>query len=127
MTSTEVVVLPADRSACRLARGWANERLGSLGLDHEVHENVVLCVSELVANVLEHTTSAPVLSLTVGHDILVEVDDSNGALAAAQPPSAEQTRGWGLRIVDRVADSWGSRPKEAGGKVVWFRVARSSG
>ena len=124
MRDTASVVLPPERTACPLARTWARERLAPLGLEAALVDDLVLCIDELVANVVIHTTSSPVLTVSIGDDILVEVADSDGDDVASLRDAADgRPGGWGLRIVDRVADRGGSVAKPAGGKVVWFSIA----
>jgi anti-sigma regulatory factor (Ser/Thr protein kinase) len=123
MMAGESMVLPADRTACALARSWSAERLAPLGLDQALQEDIVLCIDELVANVISHTSSSPVLTIRVHDGVHVEVADTSGVPAAMRPPSDGLPGGWGLRIVDRVADRWGCVPKAGGGKIVWFAVA----
>lgn len=83
----------------------------------------MLCVDELVANVVRHTTSSPVLTVSIGADLRIEVADTDGATAAMRDQGDGRPGGWGLRIVDGIADRWGSAPKPTGGKIVWFAVS----
>ncbi|MCU1371380.1 MAG: hypothetical protein JWO77_2574 [Ilumatobacteraceae bacterium] len=117
-------MLPADGSACATARSWVSERLAPLGLDSGRREDLVLCVDELVANVVRHTASSPVLTVAIDGEIRVEVADTSERVAAVRDQDDGVPGGWGLRIVDQVADRWGSVARETGGKVVWFAVAR---
>lgn len=122
MTTTEMVVLPHDASACSQARRWVADHLDPLGLDPALRYDVVLCVDELVSNVVDHTFSEPVVTLTVGEAILVEVDDANSVPPSVQAPTLSRPRGRGLQIVDGLADRWGAAVRDDGGKVVWFSV-----
>lgn len=99
------------------------EHLAPLGLDQKLQEDIVLCVDELVANVIRHTSSSPLLTIAIGSDICVEVADTDPVVAAVRDPSDGQPGGWGLRIVEHVADRWGSVPNASGGKTVWFAVS----
>ena len=85
-------------------------------------EDVELLVSELVANVVRHAgTSAALRVHDTGERIRVEVEDgsSHRPIPVTEPGVHG---GYGLRIVDALADSWGIEPTD-GGKVVWFEVA----
>lgn len=123
MTSTASVVLPASMTACSMARSWAADRLGPLGLPQAQMEDIVLCIDELVANAVLHAASAPVLTMTAGDDLRIEVADDQGDTAAVlRAPDDGSPGGWGLRIVQRVSEEWGSTALRSGGKVVWFCV-----
>lgn len=117
------LVLPQDLTACPMARAWTNERLEPLALDPVLQQDIVLCVDELVANVLSHTTSTPILTITTGATVLVEVADTSATAAELRSAGDGGPGGWGLRIIEHVADRWGSVPRRSGGKVVWFSVA----
>jgi anti-sigma regulatory factor (Ser/Thr protein kinase) len=123
MTSTASVVLPASMMACSMARSWAADRLQPLGLPQAQVEDIVLCIDELVANAVLHASSAPVLTMTAGDDLRIEVADDRGdAVPQLREPDDGNPGGWGLRIVQRVSDEWGSTVVRSGGKVVWFCV-----
>ncbi|MEV0533591.1 ATP-binding protein [Kitasatospora sp. NPDC050463] len=87
-------------------------------------DDVLLMVSELVANACLHTPGGPTeLRLSWDGTLLrVEVTD-----ASPEPPRpvlhADPGRpgGHGLRVVDRLARAWGSLP-EGTGKLVWLEV-----
>jgi anti-sigma regulatory factor (Ser/Thr protein kinase) len=93
-------------------------RLGS-----QSREDAVLMVSELVTNALRHGTGTITLRLDVERGALrVEVsDEGNVRLAPSPTPGAHG--GWGLRIIDRLADDWGVRE---GSTRVWFRLGQAS-
>jgi anti-sigma regulatory factor (Ser/Thr protein kinase) len=117
------LVLPPDLSAPRLARTWVRTHLNSRGLAEPVFEGIVVAVSELVTNVIVHTDSAPTLSIDVDpRRVRIEVRDRSGAAATMRTPEDDRSGGRGLRIVDHVADAWGTEEQPDGGKVVWFVV-----
>ena len=76
-------------------------------------------VSELATNALRHGQGVVAIRIVVAPDALtVEVaDEGHGAVAIAPAPGA--SGGWGLRIVDELADGWGAT---VGSTRVWFRV-----
>ncbi|MFB7470115.1 ATP-binding protein [Kitasatospora sp. NPDC056184] len=89
-----------------------------------VFEDVLLMVSELVTNACLHTPGGP-RELRLRWDTLrlrVEVSDASPEPPRLRP-SADPRRpgGHGLRVVDRLARAWGSRP-EGAGKSVWLEV-----
>ncbi|MGM1059853.1 ATP-binding protein [Saccharothrix sp. Mg75] len=84
------------------------------------HEAVVLLASELVANVLRHTASDPVLRLVCdARGVRVEAPDASPLLPRAR--ESGPAGGWGLVVVDRLAARWGVDALP-GGKVVWCEV-----
>ena len=48
------------------------------------------------------------------------VDDDGSNLPVPGHPSLDDTNGRGLRIVDKLAATWGHRPARDHGKSVWF-------
>lgn len=116
-----------DRSAPRLARRWVADQLEPLGLSASTMEDALLLVSELVTNVVVHTESAPTVTVTAAPSrIEIEVADSDGQRAAVRDRSPDEVGGWGLRIVQEVASSWGTRFPGGGTKVVWFTIERDA-
>jgi anti-sigma regulatory factor (Ser/Thr protein kinase) len=109
--------LPRSPGSARLARDVVTECTG--GVTDEVRDDALLLTSELVANALQHGKG--VVTLRVLHEpreLLVEVaDEGHGAIEMTQNPTS--LGGWGLRVVDQVADDWGVRP---GSTRVWFRL-----
>lgn len=115
------ITLPTDMTAPQVSRAWLETRLDEFGLHAERHCDVILAADELVTNVVEHTASAPVLSLsTFPGGLRIEVTDRSPTRAQAREV-ADAQGGWGLRIVGEVAEEWGAT-HHAGGKVVWFTV-----
>jgi anti-sigma regulatory factor (Ser/Thr protein kinase) len=104
----------APRRARRLVRSW-------IGDDRERAERAELLVSELVTNVVHHVGSDMVVRCTRhGDRIRIEVSDPS-----AIPPLVSGTPdaggGYGLRIIDALADSWGFDTSDRG-KSVWFEL-----
>ncbi|WP_035844539.1 ATP-binding protein [Kitasatospora azatica] len=87
-------------------------------------DDVLLVVSELVANACLHAGGPTELALYREPDrIRIEVTDRSPALPDPAPPADPATpRGHGLRVVALVASEWGARPALAG-KTVWAGVA----
>lgn len=83
--------------------------------------NAELVVSELVANAVLHGWGRVTLRLhDTGEGLRIEVEDSNPTPPVATEGHPGRIGGFGMRIVERLAD-WGWRPSR-GGKVVWARV-----
>ena len=79
----------------------------------------LLLVSELVTNSVAHGAGTVVLRLDAMADRLrVEVqDEGNGTPGIRE--TAGPDGGWGLRLVDALAQRWGVRE---GGGLVWFEI-----
>jgi anti-sigma regulatory factor (Ser/Thr protein kinase) len=88
--------------------------------------NAVLLTSELVTNVVTHTLTAG--ELVAYYDRLrkrlrIEVRDNSPVLPQLQDGfTAVRVGGFGLRLVDKVAPSWGTTAT-ATGKTVWFELS----
>jgi anti-sigma regulatory factor (Ser/Thr protein kinase) len=99
-------------------------------LDASVAFDVRLLVSELVTNSVQHASVAAedsiVLVVAIDDDTVhVTVsDDGPGFEPPASPPPEDADAGWGLFLVEQLADSWGVG---AEGKGVWFEIARGRG
>jgi|SRR4051794_11552863 len=109
------------------AAAEARHALDGLGgrLGPQVMEDVRLLVSELVTNSVRHGGAGPSdsvgleISVTEGR-VHVEVrDPGNGFPDRPTPsPDAIQGRGFGLYLVDQLADRWGVA--DPGASCVWF-------
>ena len=116
----EDVVLTRDLGDLNRLRIWLRERLSGLGVDVD---EVVVMATELVTNVIRHTTSAPRVRLSIGSDRLrIVVFDDATEVPILQPLDPSRPGGNGLRIVDTWSDSWGTEATAEGGKAVWFTV-----
>jgi anti-sigma regulatory factor (Ser/Thr protein kinase) len=111
-------------AAAKARRGLANLK-GDL--DPPLLENLRLLVTELVTNSVRHT-GAPtvVLKVLVGNQVvLTEVSDAGPGFdpGDAGSPGPDHT-GWGLFLVERLAERWGVTRNGTGTKV-WFELRRS--
>lgn len=80
-----------------------------------------LVVSELVANAVLHGWGHIALRLyDTGEGLRIEVEDSNPTPPVATDGHPGRIGGYGMQIVDRLAD-WGWRPAR-GGKLVWAKL-----
>ncbi|GGC03456.1 SpoIIE family protein phosphatase [Cellulomonas carbonis] len=80
-----------------------------------------LVVSELVANAVLHGWGHVELRLfDTGDGLRIEVEDANPAPPVTTDGHVGRVGGYGMRIVERLAD-WGWRPSGSG-KLVWARV-----
>ncbi len=90
-------------------------------------DELKLLVSELVTNSVLHGQAGDndtiVLDLDVNAEIRCAILD-HGSGFAARAERAAGRRGWGLQLVELLADRWGVT-RTAEGTCVWFETARS--
>jgi two-component sensor histidine kinase len=120
--------LPGDRELetsfplTREAPGSARRWLGDAGIaPPEIHDRVVLLLSELVSNSVAHSgLSAPdevaVHVASIANGVRIEVVDEGVGMGEAPP---QPDRSFGLRLVDGTADRWGHSDNPTR---VWFEV-----
>jgi len=118
--------LPGGPTAPKLARSAIEE-----GLAHRIHPRVMddvrLLVSELVTNSVLHGKAGPddrVRLRVIVRDATVrlEVTDPGPGPGDRKPgPRPDQTGGWGLLLVDRIAGRWGVDPGRP--PTVWAEIA----
>jgi anti-sigma regulatory factor (Ser/Thr protein kinase) len=115
MLTTELSRTPEAGREARAAVAALANRLGPART-----EDARLLLTELASNAVKHGQGSIFLS--------VEIDDGRARFSVCDDGHAEPhvraragpDGGWGLRIVDRLADRWGvARP----GTVVWFELA----
>jgi anti-sigma regulatory factor (Ser/Thr protein kinase) len=97
--------------------------LGDLGEDHR--HDVLLVVTELVNNVLDHAGGTGQLRLRrsrVPCEIWIEVDDTSPSQPTQGRSRLSDTRGRGIVIVDNLSREWGTRPLPDGGKTVYALI-----
>lgn len=120
----DVQLLPGGQDLTR----WRQEAAGAVGewgFDERVTDDVVLGVSELLANVLRHARDPRcVLELReVGAAVFVRVTDRCPQLPVIrEPDDGTATSGRGLWMLKNTATAldWFSHP--SAGKTVWFQV-----
>jgi anti-sigma regulatory factor (Ser/Thr protein kinase) len=99
-------------------------------LDPSVAFDVRLLVSELVTNSVQHAHVAAedsiVLVVSISdRTVRAEVRDQGpGFEPPAAPPPNDADAGWGLFLVEQLADAWGVADS---GKGVWFEIQRGRG
>jgi anti-sigma regulatory factor (Ser/Thr protein kinase)/DNA-directed RNA polymerase subunit RPC12/RpoP len=124
---TPVVKVPirSARSSPAVARHALHELSGELGASRmRVCE---LLASELVTNVVQHVETPAEADMRVrlyGDCVRVEVrDEGPGFTPALQPLDEDTSAGWGLHLVQELADDWGV---ELGAQTcVWFELGRT--
>jgi anti-sigma regulatory factor (Ser/Thr protein kinase) len=107
----------------------ARHRLDSLAerLDERQLEELRLLVSEVVSNSVRHGDGAGPIDLRItigGSSVRVEVEDPGpGFRPGPDTRPVDGTQGWGLLLVERMADRWGV--VASGTTLVWFELDRS--
>jgi anti-sigma regulatory factor (Ser/Thr protein kinase) len=90
-------------------------------------DDVVLLVTELVTNAVRpanarHDRPVRVELRRAARTISVTVLDGGSGFAAEAPQlGPDESDGWGLLLVDRIADRWAITPT-AGGTCAWFEI-----
>jgi anti-sigma regulatory factor (Ser/Thr protein kinase) len=119
------VTLPADRTAPAAARAWVAE-VGA-ALEPRILDDLRLIVTELVTNAVKYGPGEPVhvcLHIRPPHVVRGVVIDmgEHAHHIRLRSPDPEATGGRGLRIVARLAHSWGVHE---GSTHVWFTLGRA--
>jgi anti-sigma regulatory factor (Ser/Thr protein kinase) len=117
--------LPHDAQAAAEARR-ALDPLGP-SLDPEAMDELRLLVSELVTNAVRH--GGPIAEDEVELGVWLDddsarievVDGGDGFSPSGNSPDGGQPGGWGLVVVDRLADRWGI--ERDGGTRVWVEFS----
>jgi two-component sensor histidine kinase len=114
--------LAPEPVAARTARQFVLAHAPSLPADTE--DALVLLTSELVTNAVLHARTQIDVELLVGeHHVAVTVHDLNLALPN-QAPYAHREGGWGLGLVNSMAQDASMYIHPEGGKTAWFRLQR---
>nr|BFD84609.1 hypothetical protein StreXyl84_40100 [Streptomyces sp. Xyl84] len=118
----EFMALEAEVAALRRQ---VRDHLGTWGLQ-ALADEVQLCVSELVANVIGHVGAGTPTTLAVlmnGTFLRIEVHDPDSrALPTLVDADAESEGGRGMALVAAISDRWGVRLL-ADRKVTWCELA----
>lgn len=111
--------LPMDASSIGRARHAVRRTCRAWGMQEVAAAELV--ISELMANAVMHGWGRIGLRLQdTGDGLRIEVEDANPAPPITRERSASRVGGFGMHIIDRLAD-WGWRPTPSG-KVVWARL-----
>jgi anti-sigma regulatory factor (Ser/Thr protein kinase) len=107
----------------------ARAEVGNLGLDRVEAQAVMLLASELVTNCVRHAgvgrrQRIRLRALVTDTLVRIEVIDSGAGMRVVMRVGDDHG-GWGLRLVDRIADRWGV-VRDAGTHV-WFEIDRAGG
>ena len=110
-----------DPASVRSARRFTAEQLD--GVDPAVVGAVTLLVSELATNAIAHAGTGFTVSLQRSpQHIRIEVQDRGRTAPCLRSPTPADLSGRGLRIVDQLAQQWGTKSTEDHGNNVWFTM-----
>ncbi|GAB7102709.1 ATP-binding protein [Streptomyces phaeofaciens JCM 4814] len=123
------VTLPSDPASVSTARGFVADTLGEWGLpqDSEAADTIVLIVSELATNAVQHTFGQSptfTVDLALDHDeqLRIGVTDSHPRFPKRLPAAVQQDNGRGMVIIRWLTAECGGklgvRPTREGGKTV---------
>ena len=116
---------PYAPTAARLAIDGLDDRLDAVMLS-----DVRLLVSEVVTNSVKHAGAGEDDSITMEVTIrpdavrIVVKDLGEGFEPPTPAPDLEQDAGWGLFLVEQIADGWGVHTED--GTCVWFELSRGA-
>jgi serine/threonine-protein kinase RsbW len=129
-----LVSAPAERMEVEVAAGehapaaarGAVQRWLSGRVSASLYDDVGLLVSELVTNSVRHAQLTPDATIRVGVAMVdgvvrIEVQDPGDSVIAAVPPDREHGGGFGLYLVEILAERWGST--NDGKTCVWAELA----
>lgn len=109
--------------AASQARAMVTTELGP-AVPGKVLEDAILLVSELVSNAVRHAIRSSEVELRIknepGRIRVVVSDPGAGFMVSPRLPTAAESSGWGLYLVDRIADRWGVVTKDR--NEVWFEI-----
>lgn len=96
-------------------------------LPSSVRDDVLLLVTELVSNAVRHARTGADRAVRVEvrkRELMVRVavfDEGTGFTAEVPQVKPDQSGGWGLFLLDRIADRWAITPT-ASGTCAWFEI-----
>jgi anti-sigma regulatory factor (Ser/Thr protein kinase) len=123
LTDTAETVFPAVPESVGAARRFTRAALRRHDVSPATIDIAILLVSELATNALVHAASDIRLRVRVDTEIRVEVCDASTEGPGRPALDLERESGRGIELVSTLASGWDWEPR-AGGKVVWFDLAR---
>jgi anti-sigma regulatory factor (Ser/Thr protein kinase) len=126
MTDAKIVSfrVPGGTRAAGMAR--RSVLSGKVLLPSAIRHRLALLLSELVTNAIQHGGAGPhemiqVRLATTRSRVRVEVYDP-GARGAQPRDRIDEGSGYGLLLIDRLADGWGRETTGSGGSLAWFEL-----
>jgi anti-sigma regulatory factor (Ser/Thr protein kinase) len=125
------IILPADETAPGMARSRLDQLIPPSTLNGR-SDDARVAITELAANAVLHGHLRPDQDVV---RLIIDVDDDHVRVEIEQPTEALRVRivdprlgdpdrvgGFGLRLVQELADDWGHDPGPPG--IVWFELRR---
>jgi anti-sigma regulatory factor (Ser/Thr protein kinase) len=106
-----------------VARHIVQELLRAWKVPHDL-DDAALLVTELVSNVVDHVQGDAVLTLELGVSddwVRIAVVDGSSVRPVVQELAQGRPRGRGMRMVQAIADRWGT-DAHGSGKRVWLEL-----
>ena len=126
MTDPKIVsfTVPGGKRAAGVAR--RSVLSSKAGIPELVRHRLALLLSELVTNAIQHGGAGPHETIQVRlastrKRVRVEVYDP-GSRGSGPRDRIEKGSGYGLLLVDRLADTWGRENTKGGGSLAWFEL-----
>jgi anti-sigma regulatory factor (Ser/Thr protein kinase) len=117
--------VPGGKRAAGVAR--RSVLSSKVGVPGVMRQRLALLLSELVTNAIQHGGAGPheTIQVRLTSDtkrVRVEVHDPGSHAGAPTDRLEAETGGYGLLLVDRLADGWGRENTGAGGSLAWFEL-----
>jgi PAS domain S-box-containing protein len=129
MTAAATRLFPATTASVGQARRFLVGQLPAAVARSEDADALVLMLSELATNAVQHAATEFEVAVRVAPDgSRVRVEVSDGAVGFPTPPEQvpDAPHGRGLHIVRALADAWGiEMQRDRPGKTVWFSLPLS--
>jgi anti-sigma regulatory factor (Ser/Thr protein kinase) len=98
------------------------------GLPLSMLDDARLLLTELITNAIQHghLEHGDRISVTVRREaagLVVEVSDPGDGIPPSDGRPPGSGNGWGMTLLERLADDWGVEPVADGGTLAWFRLA----
>jgi anti-sigma regulatory factor (Ser/Thr protein kinase) len=115
--------LDPSLSAPARARRFARDVLEGTGAAQESVQVAELLVSELATNAVVHAGTPALLSVSVTDGAAhIEIADDGPGEPRLRPQAPGDEGGYGMRLIDRLAWSWGVDRRPGDGKTVWLNL-----
>jgi anti-sigma regulatory factor (Ser/Thr protein kinase) len=117
--------VPGGKRAAGVAR--RSVLSSKVGVPGVMRQRLALLLSELVTNAIQHGGAGPHETIQVRltstiKRVRVEVHDPGSHAGAPSDRLEDETGGYGLLLVDRLADGWGRERTDGGGSLAWFEL-----
>src|SRR5262249_55574200 len=121
--------LPSDAAYVPIVRALSVTLMEQLGIVQEDRYDTSLVIGEICANVVRHAHASPQghYQVEIDYEVdqirLIVTDRGKGFdRSAVPPPSLDRSGGWGLWLVENLADHVEFLPAADGGTAVYARL-----